>query len=251
MDQLATAVEVSGVTKQYPKAPKPAVSNLSFAFPKGAIFGLLGPNGAGKSTLISMLCGLLKPEHGSISVLGINAVSHGTEVRKKVGVAPQEIALYPTLTALENLQYFSKMYGINGTEGRSRIYQYLETFGLSQNKGKQVKFFSGGMKRRLNLIAALLHQPELLILDEPTSGVDVQSRNMILDFLLDLQKTGVTVMYSSHYLEEAERICSNLIIIDEGKLIVEGSPSALLQANPGCQNLVDVFLKLTGKDIRD
>jgi ABC-2 type transport system ATP-binding protein len=248
---MSIAVQVSELRKQYPKAAKPAVSDLSFAFPTGSIFGLLGPNGAGKSTLVSMLCGLSKPNHGSISVLGLNPFTQGAEVRKKVGVAPQEIALYPTLTALENLQYFSRMYGISSSEGNPKIKNYLEIFGLGQNQHKQVKNFSGGMKRRLNLIAALLHQPELIILDEPTSGVDVQSRNMILDFLLDHQKTGVTVMYSSHYLEEAERICSNLIIVDEGVLVAEGSPQSLLQANAGCEDLEDVFLKLTGKHMRD
>ena len=248
---MSVAVQVSELRKQYPKATKPAVSNLNFSFPKGSIYGFLGPNGAGKSTLVSILCGLLKPDQGSISVLGLNPVTQGAEVRKIVGVAPQEIALYPTLTALENLQYFSKMYGIRSAEGIPLIKKYLEIFGLEQNQHKQVKNFSGGMKRRLNLIAAILHQPELIILDEPTSGVDVQSRNMILDFLLECQKTGITVLYSSHYLEEAERICSHLIIVDEGELITEGSPQTLIQAHAGCKNLEDVFLKLTGKNIRD
>jgi ABC-2 type transport system ATP-binding protein len=248
---MSVAVQVSGLTRQYPKTEKPAVNNLNFSLPKGAIFGLLGPNGAGKSTLVSLLCGLQKPDQGHVSVLGINPVSNGSGVREKIGVAPQEIALYPTLTAIENLEYFAKMYGINKSKREERIIKHLETFGLTQNQNKQVKNFSGGMKRRLNLIAALLHDPELIILDEPTSGVDVQSRNMILDFLLDVQKTGVTIIYSSHYLEEAERICNELVIIDDGVLVAEGSPASLLQANVGCQNLEQVFLKLTGKNIRD
>ena len=248
---MSIAVQVSELTKQYPKTEKPAVNNLSFSLSKGTIFGLLGPNGAGKSTLVSMLCGLQKPGQGKISILGIDPVSSGSAVREKIGVAPQEIALYPTLTAIENLEYFGKMYGINSSERKERIKTHLETFGLTQNQNKQVRNFSGGMKRRLNLIAALLHNPQLIILDEPTTGVDVQSRNMILDFLLEIQKTGVTIIYSSHYLEEAERICNELIIIDEGTQMAEGSPSSLLQANTGCQNLEQVFLKLTGKNIRD
>ena len=248
---MSIAVQVSELTRQYPKTEKPAVNNLSFSLSTGTIFGLLGPNGAGKSTLVSMLCGLQKPNRGNISVLGMNPTNNGSGVREKIGVAPQEIALFPTLTALENLEYFARMYGISASERKKRIAKYLETFGLMQNQFKQVRNFSGGMKRRLNLIAALLHNPELIILDEPTSGVDVQSRKMILDFLLELQKTGVTIIYSSHYLEEAERICNTLIIIDEGVLVAEGSPASLLQANGGCQNLEQVFLKLTGKNIRD
>ena len=248
---MSVAVQAAELTRQYPKTEKPAVNNLSFSLSQGAIFGLLGPNGAGKSTLISMLCGLQKPDKGSISVLGMNPATDGSRVRAKIGVAPQDIALYPTLSALENLEYFSKMYGIPYPERKPRIEQHLETFGLGQNQHKQVKNFSGGMRRRLNLIAALLHNPELIILDEPTSGVDVQSRNMILDFLLEVQKTGVTIVYSSHYLEEAERICNELVIIDEGVLVAEGSPSTLLQENSSCQNLEQVFLKLTGKNIRD
>lgn len=248
---MSFAVQVSELTRQYPKTEKPAVDNLSFSLSKGSIFGLLGPNGAGKSTLVSMLCGLQKPDRGNISVLGLNPTSSGSQVRERIGVAPQEIALFPTLTALENLDYFARMYGLSSSKRRERIIHYLETFGLTQNQRKQVRNFSGGMRRRLNLIAALLHNPELIILDEPTSGVDVQSRNMIMDFLLELQKTGVTIVYSSHYLEEAERICQELIIIDEGVLVAAGSPGKLLADNSGCQNLEQVFLKLTGKSIRD
>ena len=190
-------------------------------------------------------------KRGQISILGIDPTHNGSRVRERIGVAPQEIALFPTLTALENLEYFARMYEINSSERKTRITQHLDRFGLTPNQFKQVRNFSGGMKRRLNLIAALLHNPELIILDEPTSGVDVQSRNMILDFLRELQKTGTTIIYSSHYLEEAERICNELIIIDEGKLVAQGASSSLLQAHSGCQNLEQIFLKLTGKNIRD
>jgi ABC-2 type transport system ATP-binding protein len=248
---MGIAVQVSGVTKQYAKAPKPAIANLSFSIEQGTVFGLLGPNGAGKSTLVGMLSGLLKPDQGNITVLGIDPITNGASVRKKMGVAPQEIALYPTLTAFENLWYFSKMYGLQSSDCKQRIEDYLHTFGLTSKKDKQVHTFSGGMKRRLNLIAALLHQPEIIMLDEPTSGVDVQSRGMILEFLSELTKTQVTILYSSHYLEEAEKICSDILIIDEGVMLAEGSPSALLKSHEGTKNLEEVFIKLTGKKIRD
>lgn len=248
---MGIAVQVSGVTKQYAKAPKPAIANLSFSIAKGSVFGLLGPNGAGKSTLVGMLSGLLKPDQGSISVLGIDPITNGALVRKKMGVAPQEIALYPTLTAYENLRYFSKMYGLSSAECQSRITDHLHRFGLTSKKDKQVHTFSGGMKRRLNLIAALLHQPEIIILDEPTSGVDVQSRGMILEFLTELTKTHVTILYSSHYLEEAEKICSDILILDEGVTLADGSPASLLKVHEGTKNLEEVFIKLTGKKIRD
>ena len=198
-----------------------------------------------------MLCGLMRPDSGSISVFGLDVMDNGVDVRKRIGVAPQEIALFPTLTAYENLFYFGRMYGLQTSEIRAQISKYLEIFGLSEKRKKIVSTFSGGMKKRLNLIAALLHQPKLIILDEPTAGVDVQSRNMILDFLETLKKEGTTIIYSSHVLEEAERICSHLGVIDEGKLITTGTRTAIMGLHQDCKNLEQVFLKLTGKNIRD
>ena len=198
-----------------------------------------------------MLCGLMRPDSGSISVFGLDVMDNGVDVRKRIGVAPQEIALFPTLTAYENLFYFGRMYGLQTSEIRAQISKYLEIFGLSEKRKKIVSTFSGGMKKRLNLIAALLHQPKLIILDEPTAGVDVQSRNMILDFLETLKKEGTTIIYSSHVLEEAERICSHLGVIDEGKLITTGTRTAIMDLHQDCKNLEQVFLKLTGKNIRD
>jgi ABC-2 type transport system ATP-binding protein len=239
-------VRLEGVTKQYPTNNKPAVSHLSFLIPEGSVFGLLGPNGAGKSTTVMMLCGLMRPDSGSISVLGCNTIEHGMRIREQLGVAPQEIALFPTLTATENLFYFGRMYGLKASLIRDQIKKYLDIFGLADKAGKRVQTFSGGMKRRLNLIAALLHQPRLIILDEPTAGVDVQSRNMILDFLSDLKSQGVTII-----LEEAERICSHIGIINEGQLVVEGTLSDVMDAHRECHSLEQLFLKLTGKNIRD
>jgi ABC-2 type transport system ATP-binding protein len=245
------AVRLSSLTKQYPKSPKRAVSDLSFEIQEGSVFGLLGPNGAGKSTTVMMLCGLMRPDSGSISVFGLDVMENGVDIRKRIGVAPQEIALFPTLTAYENLFYFGRMYGMKASDIRNQIKKYLAVFGLSEKGNKIVSTFSGGMKKRLNLIAALLHHPTLIILDEPTAGVDVQSRNMILDFLDTLKREGTTIIYSSHVLEEVERICSHLGIIDEGKLITTGTRSSIMQAHEDCKNLEQVFLKLTGKNIRD
>jgi ABC-2 type transport system ATP-binding protein len=244
-------VQLEHLTKAYVKTGKPAVSDLSLIIPEGAVFGLLGPNGAGKSTTVMILCGLTRPDEGKVMVMGADVNTHATEVRRKIGVATQEIALFPTLTARENLTYFGRMYGLGRQHLNARIEEYLHAFGLSEKARKQVHTFSGGMKRRLNLIAALLHDPQLVILDEPTAGVDVQSRNMILAFLEQLKKSGTSIIYSSHVLEEAERICSHIGIIDEGKLVTSGTRLAVMQQHPECASLEHLFLKLTGKNIRD
>jgi ABC-2 type transport system ATP-binding protein len=244
-------VRLEHLTKQFNKAWKPAISDLSLEIEEGSVFGLLGPNGAGKSTTVMILCGLMKPDAGQVQVLGKQMPDYGAEIRKRIGVAPQEIALFPSLTARENLSYFGRMYGLSTLIIRERIDHYLATFGLSDKASKQVHEFSGGMKRRLNLIAALLHDPKLVILDEPTAGVDVQSRNMILSFLESLRQQGTTIIYSSHVLEEAERICSHIAIVDEGSLVTTGTLRHVLDSHPDCGHLEQVFLKLTGKNIRD
>ncbi|OPY12434.1 MAG: Daunorubicin/doxorubicin resistance ATP-binding protein DrrA [Syntrophus sp. PtaB.Bin001] len=244
-------IKVSRLTKIYNGSKKPAVDDLSFVVREREIFGLLGPNGAGKSTTIMALCGLLKIDSGNISVFGLDVRKKGQEIRREIGVAPQEIALFPTLTAYENLSYFGRMYGLDGTTIRRRAKDFLELFGLTEKANSRVIHFSGGMKRRLNLITALLHSPRLLILDEPTSGVDVQSRKMILDYLLALKSDGITVIYSSHLLEEAEKVCSRFAILDVGRLISEGKPADLLAGNGGFGNLEQMFLGLTGRGTRD
>ena len=243
-------VRIEGLTKQYPGATQPAISNLSLQISTGSVYGLLGPNGAGKSTLVMMLCGLMRPDRGAI-LMGGNLHGNGAAIRKHIGVAPQEIALYPALTAYENLFYFGRMYGLETAVIKKSVLHYLEVFGLADKAHKRVQTFSGGMKRRLNLIAALLHEPTLLILDEPTAGVDVQSRNMVVDFLKTLRLKNITIIYTSHFLDEAERMCSHIAIIDEGRLVVEGIPSLLIAQHAGCTSLEELFLKLTGKTIRD
>jgi ABC-2 type transport system ATP-binding protein len=159
--------------------------------------------------------------------------------------------LYPSLTAAENLSYFGRMYRINGRELKARVNACLEIVGLSNSAHGRIETFSGGMKRRANLAVALLHQPRLLFLDEPTAGVDPQSRNMILDRLSELRRSGVSVLYTTHYIEEAEKICSRIAVIDEGRTIAHGSPRELTHAHPDCSDLGQLFLRLTGKDLRD
>lgn len=248
---MSTAINIENVVKTYKGAENPSVNGLSLRVNEGEIYGLLGPNGAGKSSTVMMICGLLKADSGTINVLEQDVQNNGNAIRKRIGIATQEIALFPSLTARENLHYFGNMYGLSGKKLQERITYLLEAFGLTSKADKQVSSYSGGMKRRLNLIASLLHEPELLILDEPTAGVDVQSRNMIIDFLQSLNKTGVTMLYSSHLMEEADRFCTRFGIIDEGKLIAQGTRDELLAANPDCRNLEELFLHHTGKSIRE
>ena len=245
---MTAALCISDVVKHYKGAEQPAVAGLTLTVEQGEIYGLLGPNGAGKSTTVMMTCGLLAPDSGSIAVYGYSPTQAGDEVRNRVGVATQDIALFPSLTARENLHYLSKMYGLkpNATE----IDKLIERFGLRLKADERVATYSGGMKRRLNLIASVLHHPSLLILDEPTAGVDVQSRAMIINYLQEVNEQGMTIIYSSHILEEAERLCHRVSIIDQGKLIEQGTTDALRAKYHGT-DLEAVFLTLTGKHLRE
>lgn len=247
-----TSISVQNLHKTYKGALEPSLKGLSFSFPKGAIVGLLGPNGAGKTTTISILCGLVKADSGQVSIFDLpQDAAHREAIKKQVGIVPQQIALFPQLTAIENLVYFGNLYGLKGKTLRSRIDDHLQQFGLENSANKEIHRFSGGMKRRTNIIAAILHDPKLLVLDEPTAGVDVQSRSMILQFLREYNRKGVSIVYTSHLLEEAQTICSEVAIIDEGRLIVQGTPGALIQENAHCNNLEDVFLHYTGHAVRD
>ncbi|PWV47577.1 ABC transporter ATP-binding protein [Chitinophaga sp. S165] len=247
-----TSILVQDLHKTYKGALEPSLKGLNFSFPKGAIVGLLGPNGAGKTTTISILCGLVKADAGQVQIFDLpqNAMNRET-IKRLIGVVPQQIALFPHLTAIENLEYFGNLYGLKGKLLRSRIDEYLQIFGLEKNGHKEVSHFSGGMKRRTNIIAAILHQPQLLVLDEPTAGVDVQSRSMILQFLRDYNQQGVSIVYTSHLLDEAQTICREVAIIDEGKAVVQGDTTELIARHPECRNLEDVFLHYTGHALRD
>jgi ABC-2 type transport system ATP-binding protein len=226
-------IEVEGLAKTYPGAAAPAVSGIDFTVSKGEVFGLLGPNGAGKTTTLSMLSGLLTPSAGRVRIAGLDLVKDATAVKRRVGLVPQELAVYPSLTAEENLRFFGRLYGIWGASLASRVGEALERVGLAARAKERVDTFSGGMKRRVNIAAGLLHEPDVLLLDEPTVGVDPQSRNFILDGIALLAKGGLTIVYSTHYMEEAERICSLVAIVDHGRVLALDTPAALIASSGG------------------
>ncbi len=244
-------IQIQKLSKKYKGAEDFSVSNLDLKIEDDEIFGVLGPNGAGKTTLISMLCSLIKPTSGSFSINGLNYSNNKNELKQLIGIVPQEYALYPSLTAYQNLFYFGSMYGLKGKALKERILHYLEKFGLLEFSDKKIKMFSGGMKRRINLIASILHQPKILFLDEPTVGVDVQSKNVIIEHLQELNQQGTTIVYTSHHLNEAEHFCTRVAIIDHGKIIIKGNPNELVAQNSTAHNLEDVFIALTGKGLRD
>ena len=249
MDQPFIALQ--DLTKYYKGNSEPAISSLTLDIFRNEIFGLLGPNGAGKTTTISILCGLFPPTSGTVTIDGLDIKSDLQGIKRIIGVVPQEVALYPTLTAMENLTFFGNMYNLRGKDLREKIMEHLIVFGLERFAKKKVDTFSGGMKRRLNLIAGLLHEPKVLFLDEPTVGIDVQSRIVILDFLTTLNKQGTTIIYTSHYMEEAENLCTRVAIIDRGAIISIGNPKELVADHPEFKNLENLFLYLTGKGLRD
>jgi ABC-2 type transport system ATP-binding protein len=204
-----------------------AVDDLSFEIALGETYGLLGPNGAGKTTVISMVAGILSADAGEVYVAGQPMTTLSTAVKTQVGYVPQEVALYPDLSGRENLRFFCRLYGLGRAEGRSRTDEVLETIGLAQRGRDLVREYSGGMKRRLNIGVGLLHRPRLLILDEPTVGVDPQSRNAILGSVETLAAAGMAVLYTTHYMEEAQHLCDRVGIIDVGRLVAEGTPREL------------------------
>jgi len=244
-------IVVSRISKKYKGADFISVSDLDLEISEGEIFGLLGPNGAGKTTLISMLCGLLKPTSGTVAINDLNFRDHKKELQYLIGVVPQEYALYPTLTAYENLLYFGAMYGLKGKKLKENIEGSLEKLGLLDFADKRIQTFSGGMKRRVNLIAGILHQPKILFLDEPTVGVDVQSKNVIIQHLKELNNTGTTIIYTSHHMSEAQDFCSKVAIIDSGKIIIQGTPKELIASVKDAKRLEEVYLDLTGGELRD
>jgi ABC-2 type transport system ATP-binding protein len=242
------AISIKGLLHEYQGAPKPAVDHLDLSIQKGAFYGLLGPNGAGKTTTISIISGILKPKSGSLEVLDKNWDSEAKAIKKSIGLVPQEIALYDTMTATENLNFFGTMLGMKSSEIREKSNSLMKEFGLEEHKGKQLQNYSGGMKRRVNLMVALMHDPEILILDEPTVGIDVHSRHMINTYLQELNKNGMTILYTSHQLDETEKLCDQVCIIDHGKLLVEGKTSELVSDG---RSLHHHFIELTGKQLRD
>ncbi len=221
-------VEVSNLVKSYNGLT--AVNGVNFAIRQGEIFGLLGPNGAGKTTTISMLTCLLVPTSGTVKIDGHDVVSQAKAVKGVIGLVPQDLAVYPQLSARDNLLFFGRIYGLKGKQLRQRVDDLLELVGLSERAKDLVDKFSGGMKRRVNIAAGLLHRPQVLFLDEPTVGVDPQSRNFIFDNIEILNRQGMTILYTTHYMEEAERLCHRVAIIDRGQIIALDTPKALVNS---------------------
>lgn len=245
------AINIISLTKKYKNTSTLAVNNIDLQISEGEIFGLLGPNGAGKTTTISILCSLMSPTSGTIKILDFDIDTNLNKIRKLIGVVPQDIALYPMLSAKENLLFFGRMYGMRGATLSDRICELMEIFGLTEKAESAISTFSGGMKRRVNLMAGILHKPKILFLDEPTVGIDVQSKTVILDYLTTLNAGGMTIVYTSHHMEEAQKFCNKVAIIDMGEIIEHGNPTEIIKRHNGCNNLEDVFLKITGRRLRD
>lgn len=228
-------LEVKDLTKKYNDIL--ALDSVSLNIQKGEFFGLLGPNGAGKSTLMHLLVGYISPDSGKVTYDGDEITIHNISVRYKIGLVPQSIALYEDLSAEDNLKIFGSFYGLKGKQLTDIINENLNKVGLYERRKSIVKTFSGGMQRRLNIIAALLHSPDVLLCDEPTVGVDPQSRNAIFDFLQLINENGITIIYTTHYMEEAERMCKRIAIIDLGKIIASGTLAELLLLLPSSEKV--------------
>lgn len=224
---MQSIVQVENLKKVY--GNKTALNDLSFTVKKGICYGLLGPNGAGKSTTMKILTGIVNQDHGTVHMFDRHLQENLREIQRLVGYVPQEITLYEDLSALDNLQFFGSLYGMKGKQLNQQIEEVLSLTGLLERSKDKVKNFSGGMKRRINIAAALLHRPQLLILDEPTVGIDPQSRNHIFELIRQLRDKGTTVIYSTHYMEEVEELCDELAIIDHGQVIAQGRLQDLLQ----------------------
>lgn len=248
-----TVVKLDGLIKKYDN--KAVVDGLSLEIKEGEIFGLLGPNGAGKSTTMNMICSLLKPNAGEVELFGMNIKTDRNRIKPLIGYIPQDLAIYGNLKAWENVELFTSLYGIKGQQLKDEIDRSLNFVGLSEKRDAFAKTFSGGMKRRLNIACALGHRPKLLIFDEPTVGIDPQSRNFILEKIKEVNKDGTTVIYTSHYMEEVEAICTRVAVMDNGKIVAIGTPEELknmVRKTPDEEvSLEKVFLTLTGKSLRD
>ena len=234
-----------------------AVESLSLRVERGEMIGLVGPNGAGKSTVINMMCGYLQPTEGDITICDFSIKKQEKSIKYLLGLVPQELALYVDRTPLENLRFFGEIYGLSALERKARADEVLNFVGLYERRKDPVKSFSGGMQRRLNIAIALVHSPKFLLMDEPTVGVDPQSREHIFETMERLRKQGTTILYTTHYMEEAERLCQQIAIMDEGRIIAQGTLSQLLAMLDQARiiqrphGLQELFLQLTGKSLRD
>ena len=244
-------LEVSHLRKAYGQLV--AVSDVSFTLQRGELMGLLGPNGAGKTTTVSMIAGLVTPDAGEVRIAGEALKGDADPKKLRIGLVPQDLALYEELTAQDNLLFFGALFGLSGAAADAAITSVLTLVGLADRRRDRVGTFSGGMKRRLNLAAGLLHDPDILLLDEPTVGVDPQSRNAIFDNLEELKRRGKALLYTTHYMEEAERLADRVVIIDRGCVIANESVAQLRGGDSAAAggSLEEVFLSLTGRTLRD
>ncbi len=246
-------LKLEGLTKKY--SGKTVVDYINLEIVQGEIFGLLGPNGAGKSTTMNMICSLVKPTSGKVELFGMDSKNEIKKIKSKLGYIPQELAIHGNLKAWENVELFTSLYGFKGEQLKKAVNESLEFVGLEDKRNGLAKTFSGGMKRRLNIACAIGHKPELLIFDEPTVGIDPQSRNFILEKIKHANCQGATIIYSSHYMEEIEAICSRIAIMDNGKIIAVGTKAELVELvtkdKEDDLSLEEVFLTLTGKKLRD
>lgn len=243
-------IEIKDLVKKY--GDLVAVDNINLSIEEGEIYGLLGPNGAGKSTLISVISSLLHPTSGNVKMLGKDIKKNSTEIKRHLGLVPQSIAVYKNFTAYENVKLFGQLYGLRGADLNEKVEEALRFVGLEDVKNKKAETYSGGMLRRLNIACAIVHDPKVIIMDEPTVGIDPQSRNHILSSVKKLNKKGTTVIYTTHYMEEVEAICSKIAIIDKGKVIVEGSKEELKDMINDKKSLsvrIDDIYKLDLKEI--
>lgn len=249
---MSTAIlRIENLKKSYSGLNRQVLSGLCLTIERGEIYGFLGPNGAGKTTTVNILSGLLKQDEGRIEMFGKPYEENRDYIKHHIGIVPQNIAVFPELTAYENLKIFGSIYGMETAVLKQRINELLEMFGLSEFRNKKVSTFSGGMKRSVNLMVGIMHTPELLILDEPTVGIDVQSKVVILECLHRLNEEGMTILYTSHDMEEAQRLCTRVGIIDGGKLVAEDTPEQLMAAYPGCEDLEAIYLRITGRKLRN
>ncbi|MFD2567520.1 ABC transporter ATP-binding protein [Pseudotenacibaculum haliotis] len=240
-------IHVTNLSKSYSGVK--AVNNVSFEIAKGEIFGLLGPNGAGKSTILNMMSTVLPTDEGIIKVDDLQLNGNAKKFKQLIGVVPQEISLYEELSAYDNLVFWGNLYGIPSKELKERIHTILEMIGLLDRKKDLVKTYSGGMKRRINIAAALLHNPKVLLMDEPTVGIDPQSRNHIFEVIEALNKQGLTIIYTTHYMEEVERLCNRIAIIDSGKIIAQGTQEELKQLVPTQESIQLEFALLSENQV--
>jgi ABC-2 type transport system ATP-binding protein len=244
------AIDVENIGFRYPGNPEMSFSQLNLKIAKGVRFGLFGPNGAGKTTLISLMTGLLSADEGRIELLGQEIGKQKSGVNKLFGFVPQDFSFYHELSPVENLEFFGAWSGLNKQTIRTRTDELLTILGLNDVRNKQVQKFSGGMKRRVNLAIGVMHDPAILFLDEPTVGVDVQTGHAIINYLLQLNKKGTTLVYTSHQLSEAEGLCEQVALIDGGKIIAQDNLDTLLKTH-NQDNLEQLFLNLTGKEYRN